>query len=167
MTTPDLRTDIESVPPSLGPNAVELRLENMPIKILRIALRSLEYKELTPNRPARILAPNQQVKVALAVRAELRLAIEGAEVSLEVVVNPDPEFIPTEVRASLSAYFSREATVSDEHLKQFAAGPALRILYPYIRELVSSITARGIYSQVWLDPMQAQMLFNDADGVKP
>ena len=160
MTLPDLSSTVESASPSLAPNGVELRLENMPIKIVRIALRSLEYKELAPNRPARILAANQQVKVSLAVRAELRLAVEGAEVLLEVVVNPDSEFIPTEVRASLSAYFSREPTVSDEQLKQFAAGPALRILYPYIRELVSSITARGLYSQVWLDPIQAQFLLD-------
>jgi preprotein translocase subunit SecB len=102
----------------------------------------------------------QRVGVKLEMNGSLRVAGENVEVLLALRVIPDPEFVPILVDLTMSAFFTRDSTVDNDKLQEFAAGGALRILFPYVRELVSNVTGRSLFPPVWLDPIQLISMTN-------
>lgn len=141
-----------------------LSVTGMPIRLVRIALRELMYREVPSQVPTKPMAPLQAVDLEVSFSGGIRMAAEGMEVILSVAATPDPAFVPVEINVKMSAFFEREPEVSDEALVRFASGPALRIIFPYLRECVSNATSKGLYGPVWLDPMHAQLI-SDSAGV--
>ena len=41
-------------------------------------------------------------------------------------------------------------------IREFIQGPAISMLFPFIREAVASLTGRGRFGPVWLNPFNAQ-----------
>jgi preprotein translocase subunit SecB len=138
--------------------AEPIGLDILPIRLDRIALRNLVYSEVARTEPLRAPSPDQRVSVKLEVNASLRVADENVEIVLALRVMPDPDFVPVRVDLTMSAFFTRDSTVDQEKLSEFASGAALRILFPYLREVVSNVTGKGLYPPVWLDPIQLIML---------
>ncbi len=130
----------------------------MPLALERVALRELSYREIPGVTPAPV--PNElvQMNIALRINAAVMLLPEGCELRLDAEVVPDSTYQPIEMHIAVSGYFRRVGEISDEALLEFLKGPGVRIVFPYLRELVSSTTGRGIFPAVWIDPIGLGMM---------
>ena len=72
--------------------------------------------------------------------------VRSACTCMRTVVRPEPTKAPVNVQAGVSGVVARAPDVSDE---QFAQGGGRRIVFPYLHEVVSNVTSRGLFRAVW------------------
>jgi preprotein translocase subunit SecB len=125
----------------------------MPLALERVALRELSYREIPGMTATPVPGELVQMNIALKINAQVMLLPEGCELRLNAEVVPDPTYQPIEMQVTVSGYFRRVSEIRDEELLEFLRGPGVRIVFPYLRELVSSTTGRGIFPAVWIDPI--------------
>ena len=76
-------------------------------------------------------------------------------------MTPDPKWHPYRIEVIVSGVFgSKDA--SPELFDQFCRSAAPSILFPYIRQIVHSVTADAIEGQLRLDPVNVQALVASA-----
>lgn len=122
------------------------------LSLLAVTLRHLVYTEIEvsdPPNPAPEDASYLQVKLAGEIRTG-----DGdlAEAVIHLVLIPDVRQRPIRIEATMSALIRHSAGMSAHDATLFLNHNGGRLLFPYVRELVSNITARGIYDAVNLDP---------------
>lgn len=133
-------------------------VNNLPLRLDRIALREASYEEMEAQAPPTPISPGQPMSMRVNVQGGVGTRGELLELKLDLTIEPDPAHIPIKVRVVYSAFYNRSPKVSDEDAIGFLHGAGVRILFPYIREAVSSLTSRGIFGPVWLDPMDIQII---------
>jgi preprotein translocase subunit SecB len=144
-----------SVPAVSAQTAVAKKLK---VQLDRVALRRLAYAELPTSEKPTPLKQGERLDIGLKFDGKINIFPQGVEVYVGITVHPDPKHKPVEIVAGLSAFFRRPDDVPDEELLDFAKGPALRIIFPYLREAVSNVSQRGMYGPVWLDPLNVSIL---------
>lgn len=122
----------------------------VPITLDRIALRRLSYVEVKFESPP--VPAEGRINIDLSLDGRLNLMKQGVEIFLDVKIRPEVAHLPYEVEVGISAFFRREDAVADQELLEFAQGPGMRIVYPYVREITSNVTSRGLFGPLWLDP---------------
>lgn len=125
------------------------------IQLQGVAMRHLLYEELRPHEapvPDESTAPvNSQVSYAANIQLfDNRMG----ELSITLTMEPDPARRPIRVRATMSALFGRGSDVSARQLAEFMNTSGAVILFPYLREVVSSVTGRGVYPPMHLNPIR-------------
>lgn len=133
------------------------------VRLGGVALRSLTYQELSlEGAPPNAGAPRMGLNLELGGDVSVRIqedGTQGIELTLAVLVRPDPTVKPIELRATMSAVFYGDQPL--ELIARFVNTTGSRLLFPYIRELVSAATARGIYGPVFIDPILIGPLATD------
>jgi len=124
-----------------------------PITLTRVILREVHYEELETSTVPSPLPPGQRMAVSTDVGAQLRIFADGMEMFVHAEIAPDPKYQPFVIRASISGLFGRNSQTSDEELLEFGTHAGIRILFPYIREIVSNVSSRGAFGPLWIDPI--------------
>lgn len=121
------------------------------ISFEKIALRHISFREVKPQPPGERKA--ERIGVDLKMDGQIRVGENGLEVTLEFRVIPDPSQKPFELEFALSGWFKGGDDVTKEELGEFGQNSAVQMLYPYARELISDISARGIHGTLLMDPL--------------
>jgi preprotein translocase subunit SecB len=130
-----------------------LLVSPIPFSLDRIALRSLSYTEVTTEQPVVPLPLGERMNVGLHVEMGVQILADGFELYLVVHATPDPRHLPFTIKAGISAFFTPRAEVEQQDILDFVSGAGVRILFPYVREVISTTSARGVFGPLWLDPL--------------
>jgi preprotein translocase subunit SecB len=84
------------------------------------------------------------------------------EVRLKLGLDPTPDRLE-EVRLTLSGRFRMSAAAPSVTLTDFVKLHAVAILFPYARELLSHVTARGFYGPMLLPALNIMQLMGSRD----
>jgi preprotein translocase subunit SecB len=145
----------------------ETAVSELGVRLNTVALRSLAYREVGPQPRLRPDQQPQRINLDLELTGELRLHNQpdgrppAVELSLKAVARPDVAIKPIEVEVQLSAVFTRVDPTSFDDLLRFTNAAGARLLFPYLREIVSSVTSRGLYGPVLIDPVTVESLMPD------
>lgn len=147
------------------PQAMSIQQEQGPalapplnIAIDRLVCRTASYREVeVQQRPT---PPEQGAQLAIELKFDVRVSLfdQAAELYMGVEVRPDPSHVPIEIQVGYSLFFRRPPELTEDAIKRFASTSGLIIIYPYVRQMVSDLSARGLFGPVWLDPLGAQTL---------
>lgn len=133
---------------------------NVGIKIDAVVVRELVYKELPVSPGFRPGATDTSLDLNIAVAGTINIFENSkAELLLEVAILPDPALKPIDVKVRMSVLFSYDpATGGPADIQTWINRVGVIVLFPYIREVISNVTARGVYGQVLLDPIAVDAL---------
>ncbi|MGH7621118.1 MAG: hypothetical protein ACREMU_02150 [Gemmatimonadaceae bacterium] len=142
------------------------------IHLQAVLLRLLTYREIPTDVPVAAGHPAPpQMAVGIKLTGQVRLhpipdgPVPGVEFVVKGIVKPDIALRPIEVEVELSLVVApatpAEPSVTLTDVVKFLSVGGLRTTYPYLREIISSVTARGIYGPLFLDPVFAQPLMSD------
>jgi preprotein translocase subunit SecB len=142
-----------------------------PIRLQAVALRKLSYEETTPvqgaarelNTSPERLSAEVKLEGTINLRMEQTSGTRIVELLLSASVRPDPSVRPVAIDVTLAALFSAGVAVSTRQLLQFVNDGGVRLLFPYLREIISAVSARGIYGPIFLDPVVIGPLRPDAE----
>ena len=136
------------------------------IAFQRFAVRNAFFAELpkvpTPGgEPKPERTPHQ-----ISISATVGLSDEGmGEVTLAVDVTPDPRFQPYNIKVQLTGVFSSDKAYSEE-LGIFCRKMGPTLLFPFVRQVVSALTADGRYGRVMVQPLNLQAGLKDENWVE-
>ena len=125
------------------------------VQLQAVILRELAYRELAvrPGTQIPAPAPGEQIPSQMAFTGQVGLAPEGvAQLTLRLELRPSRELRPIEIDVTLSAQFRRPPEASPRAFLEFLSKSGGVILYPYFREIVSSVSARGAFGAILLNP---------------
>lgn len=108
------------------------------------------------------LREGEQATQGLRTNLGAKVMVGGgrAEVRLSVTLLPDPHAKPYEIQVEVVGNFSIE-NGTDEQLGAFCRINAPTILFPYVRELVSRISADGRYGPIRLNPTNVAAILKE------
>ena len=142
-------------------------VQHTQVHIDAIALRSLKYEELPTSEPLSVTGTqSQRLSLSLSMAGEIKVAGQAVggprvELVLRTQIVPDKTVRPVNIEVELSALFSADEGVAFESLLKFVNSVGVRIMFPYLREVVTTITARGIYGPIFLDPSNVGAMMTD------
>jgi preprotein translocase subunit SecB len=124
----------------------------------KLSVRKVLFHERPRERPSE----GETRPPRLGVNLEFQAAIQhgtnkdGKEqrgvVTFNVKVHPDAKWQPYEIEVAISGAFAG-VDVSEQQFDQFCRISVPSILFPYVRQLVHSVTADGNYGVVRIDPI--------------
>ena len=145
-TTPESRP-VVSAPAPLGPGQITLGA---------LALRELFYRELPlgPGHQIPVAIPGAQLPIETTFTGQLGLAPGAlvAELTLRGTVAFEKNVRPIQLEAVLTAQFHRAPELPLRAFLEFLSRSGGMMLFPYFRELVSSVTSRGVFGTFLLNP---------------
>jgi preprotein translocase subunit SecB len=125
------------------------------VRFARVLTKSVEFAEFNTH-----VVPSASVEttnVALEMNVSIGRAVQGdnmvAEVTLGVVMTPDPGRQPYRVSIVMAGLFVAPEDANDEAFDEFCKRAAPVIIWPYVRALASTITTDGRYGPLRLDPV--------------
>ena len=125
--------------------------------IVQIFLESAEFSHradalgLPPTTPAIIGGVN--VEVATDVAPDENSGF------IRLAVSTDPEARPIySVRLSMVAFAARQPGLEHMTVKEYLNRYGVVLLYPFLREAMASLTMRGRFGPVWLNPINPQVV---------
>ncbi len=123
-------------------------------RLEKLAVRRAIFEEVPRQLGEPGDEPPQQRVVKLEITAQIEMNADAlkAIVSLDVTVTPDPKWQPYRIRVTISGEFAGE-NVTLEVFEQFCRVAVPPILFPYVRQLVHSMTTDGAYGVVRVDPV--------------
>lgn len=146
------RPEPEAIAPTL-----KTEIKPLPLALDRIALRAATYEEKETTEPPLPLPPGHKMEMRVDFQGAVGSRESLLELQLKLRVEPDAKYMPFVVSVVYSAYFVRDASMDDDAALAFLHSAGVRILFPYIRETISSLTSKGLFGVLFLDPMDIQM----------
>lgn len=122
------------------------------IAITGISLRELHYEELDPHADGDAALPTGQTVFNIFTAVDVKPP-DLFQVSLKLNVRTNQKEKPINLTLVVSAVFKRAPGVTKEQLAEFLRTRSQHVLFPYVREVVSSITGRGITGALYLNPI--------------
>lgn len=150
-----------------APEPAQPQGQGFGVRLAGIVLRSLSYRELegTVVDPKAIQSATN-FNVEMSVNGNFAAADPTAvQLTLSVTIRPDPAVRPMEIDVVMSAGFVRDDSVSIRDFIAFISNSGGVIIFPYVRELVASITMRSPYGHVVLNPMRVGPILS-AEGIE-
>lgn len=133
------------------------------ITIQAIALRKLNYRELPP--PSGTTIPSvvpTSINLAVEMTGTINVYEDNlGELLVDCTVRPDLSVRPLEISATISALFRKDPQVPNEQMLTFLNTSASRLLFPYVRETISSVTGRGVFGPIFINPLLIGSLLSD------
>lgn len=122
------------------------------IAITSIALRELHYEEVDPGKATLDAPAVGQTLFDIFTAVDVRPP-DLVQISLKVNVRTNPKEKPIKLLVVVSGVFKRAPEVSDDQLAEFLRTRSQHILFPYVREAVSSTTGRGVTGALYINPV--------------
>jgi preprotein translocase subunit SecB len=132
--------------------------------LLKLVVSKASMRETQVIVPAEPAPKSFEMNVALGVRIAMAPELKQAEVTLMVKVTPDQAVRPYEIEVHVLGHFGVKDG-SLEQLDQFAKNQAPVILFPYVRQVVHSLTLDGRYGAIRLDPINIRATLGADDWV--
>lgn len=126
---------------------------------------SLETLSRQPLADGETLQPGITLDVRPVGNIEIDHDQRRAEVLLGFRLTPDPKKQAYVIIVEIVGAFSLQAGTIDQ-LTQFAKGGASSILFPYVRQMISTITRDGKWGPVLLHPINVQTIFTWQENVE-
>jgi preprotein translocase subunit SecB len=125
----------------------------------RFTVGRIVFLELakTPIADGEQVSDPGQLHINVSVRAALADSGDMAEVRMLVAVTGDPRVKPYDIQVQVSGEFSAK-NATQEQLGLFCRNNAPTILFPYVRQLVESITIDARYGRIRLQPINIPAL---------
>lgn len=125
-----------------------------------VVLRKLSYAELQPSAPSFAdpgAADANGVDIAingrLTILPDTTTGRPIVELQCAATVRPAPTAKPVEIDLTMAALFSANQDVTTRQLLGYVSQNGGRLMFPYIREMVSSVSGRGIFGPIFMDPV--------------
>ncbi len=118
-----------------------------------LVLRGVSYRELPDSGAVQPLAPGERVELDIKLEGKVTVFTQGVELYVTMNVTPKPAHAPVEIEVVYSALFRRPEGISQDNFLKWARGPAVRIVFPYLRETVANLAMRGRFGPLLLDPV--------------
>ncbi len=131
-------------------NAPEQALSEGSVKLEDVFVRKLQYNELDAKSFPNAASSENDVRVQGSIKPRYQ---DFLEIELMVTVAPYRRDAAFELTVTMSANFRREGNVSVDRFAQFVAKRSGSMVMPYVRELVSSVTGRGIHQTYYMEPL--------------
>lgn len=124
---------------------------------------SLETLPLVPPSEGETLAPG--ILADMKPRGDIEIDHDGRRVRvlLGFKITPDPKKQAYVIIVEVVGVFSLK-TGTIEQLTQFAKGGAASVLFPYVRQMVSTITRDGRWGPMLLNPVNVQTMLKWQDN---
>lgn len=124
----------------------------------KVALSEVDQASKDPGeqRPGRV---QQELTIGGHIRWDKGL---HAIVSLDITVEPDPKWQPYKIQVVVAASFTGHR-VSPEDFNLFCKNGVPSILFPYVREMVHTVSKDGLYGVVTLDPINIAALLKQSE----
>jgi preprotein translocase subunit SecB len=122
------------------------------IAITGISLRELHYEEVEPHAQDERAPPIGQTLFDIFTAVDVKPP-DLVQVSLKVNVRTNPKEKPIKLRVIVSAVFKRAAGITNAQLAEFLRTRSQHVIFPYVREVVSSITGRGVTGALYINPV--------------
>ena len=123
------------------------------VRVSWIAIRSLSYRETgkAPIAPAN-METEQTMSASWEFESGLSLIARlAASVTIRFSFTADVK--PVEVKGEIQGLFTRDESVSPIAFIQYLNNRGGTMLVPYIREAISSVTSRGMFGPIFVEPM--------------
>lgn len=144
-------------------SAVPVASEAAPIRLLAVAVRELVYRELRPEGAMTIgdvVARGGLQEQTLQLSGAVRFAPPNfVEVLLDAKLEPVGEVKPFELSVRLSGMFQRHPAISNRRAAEMLNDIAARMLFPFIREALMTMTSKTIYGTIAIQPVTLGPLF--------
>ncbi|MFA9461430.1 protein-export chaperone SecB [Thiohalorhabdus methylotrophus] len=136
--------------------------EEQPVFALeRVYIKDLSFE--SPNVPEMFAQQGQpQVNVELGTQGRMVSDQGHMESVLTVTVRSTHEDKTVFIAEVQQAGLFRVSGIPDEQLEQLMGINCPTILFPYAREAISSVVARGGFQQLLLDPVNFQALYEQS-----
>jgi preprotein translocase subunit SecB len=138
------------------------------LRIAQIFLESVEFSHcadalsLPPTTPA--VVGDVNVEVTTDVTRDENAGF------IRLAVSTDPASKPVySVRLSMVAFVARQPGPEHMTVNEYLNRYGVVLLYPFLREAMASLTMRGRFGPVWLDPINPQVItraLQEGDGVE-
>lgn len=129
----------------------------------RLIVRKACFEQIDRVQPAPGEERPKQVPASINIGFGVQIGQDGSEGQLTLTVNvaPDPKWHPYKIEVVVSGLFkSKDAT--SEVFDQFCKFTAPSILFPYVRQVVHSLTMDGVAGPIKLDPVNIERLVANA-----
>lgn len=134
------------------------------LEILSVGLRDLAYRELL--EPAAATARPQGARIAqVAFGLSASIDFPGPQIATLTLHGTARDAAPeplAEVELRITAVFKHDPKLSQRAVGTYLSKMGGNILFPYIREAVHSVSARGFFQPMLLTPRVITDLFTDA-----
>jgi len=132
-----------------------------PVQLQAVALRELSYTEIAnPSQPPTAPGPGKtDISVEIGLQGTINIQSDSAtgapliELLLSATVNPDALLRPITVKVVVGGLFSASPPIGLRELLGYVNEGGARLLFPYLREMVSAVTGRGVYGPIFLQPV--------------
>lgn len=140
------------------------------LQIVAVSLRQLEYEEVP--RAGEEDTPEGQDFYEINGAIDIRPP-DLVQVAVKFKLKPNVKHRPIKLSCVMSATFRRGQDIDMDAMAEFIRVRSHLILFPYVRELVSSVTGRGVYGGLYLNPvvlppmMEAEEMKEYMAGLSP
>lgn len=119
----------------------------------RFAFKNIVFSEVD-QAPLAEGEPTPPRRVRTGLTAKVGLSDDGrtAQVQLTIDVTPDPRVQPYEIHVEIAGIFTTKDG-TPEQLGLFCRQTGPTILFPFVRQMVHSLTTDGVYGPVLLKPV--------------
>jgi preprotein translocase subunit SecB len=168
----ELRPSGAAPPPKSALSAGEFALGRVSLKA--VGLRGLSYEEIDFTMASEADAGSARVDQRLPASITGSLSILNArqtdapriELTITMELEASGAERPVEVRVTVAGLFHADETVSMSTALAHVNTQGPRMLFPYLREIVTSVTQRGIFGAVYLEPIILGPMIEDAEVEK-
>jgi hypothetical protein len=121
------------------------------LQIVAVTLRELHYNEVGSVDPGKA-SPEGQDRYEIHGAIDIRPP-DLIQVAMKFALKPNHKTRPIHLSCVLSATFRRGKDLDMDAVAEFIRVRSHLILFPYMRELVSNVTGRGVYGALYLHPV--------------
>jgi preprotein translocase subunit SecB len=138
--------------------------EPLALEILSVGLRDIAYRELAGPAAATTRPEGGRIaQVAFGIAASMDFPSPGiATLTIHGTAKDAAAEPLAEVELRITAVFKYDSVVSQRTVGAYLSTTGGQILFPYIREAVHSVSARGFFQPLMLTPRLITDLFTDA-----
>jgi preprotein translocase subunit SecB len=131
-----------------------------PVQLRAVNLRAVEYQETGAQYDQHLMGSAGAPSIADAqIEGKMNVLLEQTtnrpvvELLCALTITPPPNEKPIRIKVVFSAILAPSPELDLRSLLSYAGSQGARLLFPYMREMVASLTMRGIFGPILLAPV--------------
>ncbi len=150
-------------PRRVKPAAVPIPGQGQPVRLVAVAVRELTYRELPP--PIALTLADVHARGALSQQV---INLNGGigfsppnlvDVTIRATLIPVGDLKLFELAVRISGLFEKSPGVTNHQAAELLSGFAGRLLFPFVREALMTMTSKTIFGSLPIQPMTLGPLF--------
>jgi preprotein translocase subunit SecB len=107
------------------------------------------------------------MSVLLEARTEQYNEGDAAGVSLRVYTDPNDKELLYQFSVQVAAVVTKQAGKENMPPSEYVVTAGTSALFPFLREALANLTMRGRFGPIWLNPINPQLLIQQAERLTP